>query len=202
MKICSKCKISQEISNFRKDASRKGGYSYLCKDCDKKRDKIHYVKNADKKRKQGIEYYWRDAEKHRQNKKSRYWNDPEFYRGQDRFFYLQNQEKMREKTKNWRKNNHTRVISYNSMRRSEKLNATPLWLSSIQLAQIQEFYDIAKAKTVQTGVKFVVDHIHPLKGVGFSGMHVPWNLQVITDSENNRKRNKMPISDKCLEWSK
>lgn len=71
------------------------------------------------------------------------------------------------------------------------MNATPFWLTSIQKAQIQEFYDIAVAKTMQTGVAHQVDHIHPLQGKAVCGLHVPWNLQVITASENAGKSNKV-----------
>ena len=36
-----------------------------------------------------------------------------------------------------------------------------------------------------------VDHVHPLMGENFSGLHVPWNLQYLPRSENRRKSNKL-----------
>jgi len=76
---------------------------------------------------------------------------------------------------------------YAMNRTTRKMRARLPWLSAIQLAQIEEFYEIAAARNMQTGVEHHVDHIHALRGKTFSGLHVPWNLQVITAEENLRK---------------
>jgi 5-methylcytosine-specific restriction endonuclease McrA len=59
----------------------------------------------------------------------------------------------------------------------------PRWLSEAQRLEIKSMY--AKAARA----KLHVDHIVPLKGKNVSGLHVPWNLQLLTKSENCRKRN-------------
>lgn len=76
-------------------------------------------------------------------------------------------------------------------RRTLKMQATPTWLSAIENAQISEFYEIAAAKQIQTGVRQDVDHIVPLLGKRVRGLHVPWNLQVLTRTENGEKHNRL-----------
>lgn len=68
--------------------------------------------------------------------------------------------------------------------------ATPAWLSKSQLAEIAAFYDEARRLTVATGERHEVDHVVPLHSPVVSGLHVPWNMRVISKEENNRKGNR------------
>jgi 5-methylcytosine-specific restriction endonuclease McrA len=47
------------------------------------------------------------------------------------------------------------------------------------------------ALTKATGERYVVDHIIPLSNPDVCGLHVPWNLRVITQEENLKKSNKL-----------
>lgn len=111
-----------------------------------------------------------------------------------------NKNRKRESDAAWRAANLSKINAYSNARRAAKLSATPLWLTAIQEAQIQEMYDVALACTVQTGIQHHVDHIHPLQGNGFTGLHVPWNLQVIPGAENLSKGCRLPPEDAHLGW--
>jgi 5-methylcytosine-specific restriction endonuclease McrA len=104
---------------------------------------------------------------------------------------IENIESERQRDKLYAANNRAKVRAKNARRRATEKQATPTWLTAIQKAQIQEFYEVASARQTQTGIEQHVDHIVPLKGVGVRGLHVPWNLQVLTEEENARKYNKL-----------
>jgi len=46
----------------------------------------------------------------------------------------------------------------------------------------------------------VIDHIFPLCGKNFCGLHVPWNLREMTQSDNNKKSNKFPDEFIHMKW--
>lgn len=78
-----------------------------------------------------------------------------------------------------------------SLRRRRFRDATPTWLTHNQKTAIRELYKIAIAMSRTTGERYVVDHIVPLNGETVCGLHVPWNLRVITQDENLAKSNKL-----------
>lgn len=66
---------------------------------------------------------------------------------------------------------------------ASKKNALPAWLTEDQLFEMELIY-----KNCPVG--YEVDHIVPIQGKNVRGLHVPWNLQYLTISENRRKHNK------------
>ena len=88
------------------------------------------------------------------------------------------------------KDNPQKYAAKAAKRRAVKLLATPKWLNKTHFNQIQIFYDSAAALTKEFGIPMEVDHIVPLQGENVSGLHVPWNLQVIPEYDNLSKGNK------------
>ena len=78
-----------------------------------------------------------------------------------------------------------------SLRRRRFRLATPKWLTAEHKMEIRLKYRLAIELSRRTGVRHAVDHIIPLQGEEVCGLHVPWNLEVITQDENLKKSNKL-----------
>lgn len=78
-----------------------------------------------------------------------------------------------------------------NVRRRRFRDATPKWLTAEQKLEIRFHYRMAIALSRATKVPHAVDHIVPLQGDNVCGLHVPWNMQVMTQGENLRKSNKL-----------
>lgn len=93
---------------------------------------------------------------------------------------LLNQKIYKDKTKGLTNNN-------TATRRARKLQATLKCLTPEDLEAIKEFYIVARWLTEAFEEDFHVDHIIPLNGKTVCGLHVPWNLQILTAKENLEK---------------
>ena len=89
------------------------------------------------------------------------------------------------------KANRGKVNAQNTMYQTTKLDRTPPWLTKKHKFQIGLKYELAANLTDLFGEPYEVDHIIPLRGKKVCGLHVPWNLQVITKAENCSKGNRL-----------
>jgi hypothetical protein len=132
--------------------------------------------------------------------------NPGKYKERDRAYAVKHAERKRNAAAEWRSRNpewHQRLVrEYNdshpgrnsaSLKLSQmrKRNAAPPWLDKNQIEEITAFYAMAKRLTANTGIKHEVDHIEPVNGAISCGLHVPWNLQVLTRDANRAKRNSL-----------
>jgi hypothetical protein len=74
--------------------------------------------------------------------------------------------------------------------------ASPKWRDT---AQINAIYAEARKLSLETGVKYDVDHIHPVMGCLSTGLHVPWNLQILEASINRSKSDSISL-DQSPAW--
>ena len=101
-----------------------------------------------------------------------------------------NPERHVEYVKNWQKKNKGKCVAIVRKRQIRKIHATPDWLTAKQHKQIELKYEEVAELNRAGSVVYEVDHIVPLRGTYVCGLHVPWNLQVITQAENRAKWNK------------
>ena len=99
-------------------------------------------------------------------------------------------EKQREVKKIHAKNNPDKVNAKSNNRRAKKLKRTPVWIKDKFLKEIAEYYTMAKELETVFPWKQHVDHIVPMNGKNVSGLHVPWNLQILSKKENLEKGNR------------
>ena len=80
---------------------------------------------------------------------------------------------------------------------SKKLNLVarkkrvPTWLTDDDHWMIEQAYELAALRTKVFGFSWHVDHIVPLNGRKVSGLHTPYNLQIIPWRDNLRKGNRV-----------
>ena len=179
----------------------------ICKTCNEEKDvsSFYIRKETGKPRSECKQCWclkassWQSANKEkvkvyvRKSCKKAYDANPEKYREKSRINRLNNPEKYRQIVNKSNKKRYYKNYAYERSRlnalNASRRAATPKWLTAIHRAMIREFYDIAKAMETQTGIKYHVDHISPVNGGNVCGLHVPWNLQILSASENCSKKN-------------
>lgn len=160
MKICSKCLENKKLTEFAKRQASVDGLAYQCKECNKKA--------AVKSNKDTPDRHAKHVKKWQENNWNKHLND----------------------CKKYRDNNGGKRRAWGAKRRALELKATPTWLVGEQLMEIESFYILARELEQKDGIKRHVDHIVPLQGKRVTGLHVPWNLQILTAKENVKKSNK------------
>lgn len=102
-----------------------------------------------------------------------------------------NRDKSREISSKWQKNNRGTARALTAKRRAKRIKATPHWLSKKHHEQIKNIYQHSRLKEQVTNTPHHVDHIVPLNNPIVCGLHVPWNLQVLSAEDNLMKSNKL-----------
>lgn len=170
VKKCHTCKVLLTTDN--RVLGKAGGTASICKTC----KKHYYEKNKNVILQKYKEDYTLNKEKY-SKKSARY--------------YLNNRERVLLKAKKYREKmprNKAMRAKHETKRRFLKINSKKAFVGFDK--EIELIYKQALNLTETTGITHHVDHIIPLINKKVCGLHVPWNLQIITAEENLKKSNK------------
>ena len=170
-RICKKCNQTYPLTSefFQPRNDRPGLFRLECRKCKNKYRQLWGKKN-----------YAYVLQKNREWAKA----NPEIGRKRHRAWRANNLiavQKEREQNKQWYKENAAWARAKTAARR----NAYNHPISLLFKEEILKIY-----KACPPG--YHVDHIIPLKGKNVCGLHVPHNLQYLTQEENLKKSNKAP----------
>lgn len=153
-----------------------------CSKCNNIKEFCDFSKN--KTRKDGY------AKQCKSCKKEYYLKDREKVIARTKQWKIENKEADKLHTKKYRDRNKGKRNALTAKRRASKLQATPKWLTKEQLDDIRQIYQDVQDIQWLAEEKLSVDHIIALQGENVCGLHVPWNLQILTLKEKCQKGNK------------
>ena len=213
MKTCTNknCKQNnpQSFTNFY--AHKRDGYQAHCKVCQNERNKdpkrilyrkeyysdpevkkatSEYVKTPERKK---AKSEYDKSPKAKQEKQKRR-KTPEYKKQEKEYRERPKIKKINKEAKETRKKRNpiaysAKTTALTVKRNNAKLKRTPKWLTKEQFNEIEEFYTLSYELRWLSEEQLQVDHIVPLQGKNVSGLHVPWNLQILPKSQNRSKHN-------------
>ena len=182
-KICTKCKESKELTEFFKQKSAKDGVQHYCKICDRANNR-DWIKDNPKRKKEANDK-WRKT-------------NPEKMKELVAKWVKNNPERVKENVAKWAKNNPESRKRTTATRQDRIKQATPPWLSAAHHDAIKSLKQLCKnenLKIKEPKKKLSVNHLIPIymtdtgTTVGkhiASGLHVPWNMKLVSVSENSK----------------
>jgi len=174
MKTCTHCLQEKSFEAFYASSTHKSGYTSWCKVCEAERNKAKFELRKEDQLAKAKK--WRYANKDKQAAAVQAWRES-------------NPKRTAAMYRDWAERNRDKVNAKWMARDAAKKNRTPSWLTVDEHWMIEQAYGIAAKRTQMLGISFHVDHIVPLQGKTVSGLHVPWNLQVIPAKLNQQKSN-------------
>ncbi len=127
VKVCTKCKVEKELTDFYKDKSKKDGLRRECKSCRKERNKEYHQANKERikeRRKEYFKEYWQAnkerAKEYRQANKEK-------INKRHKEYYQANKEKRKERDKEYYQANKERISESRKKYQRERKKTDPLF---------------------------------------------------------------------------
>jgi len=176
--------------------------SRLCKPCHNARCRAYHAEHREEIiARQRVNYSER-GDVYNANRRRKYATDPDFaeaHKTSSREWGRKNAAHVVARTMKTHKRRMAEDAEYAARRRA-KTRECVNFRRAIKSAVVSKYFREELAKIYsQCPSGFEVDHIHPLSGKNFSGLHVPWNLQYLPISENRRKGNRVSSEELVLE---
>jgi hypothetical protein len=197
-KTCTKCNETKTVDLFYKRSDQLGKYTSHCKACKRAHDNAHCALTETKAKRAEYSKNLRSTPEYKA-KESVYkhaYHRTDEYRESKRLKQkvrrldpnILQQERLRDSA--YAKAHPEKFAMKTRKRKIAKLQRTPFWLNAGQEFEMECIYKYCAALR-SMGFDYEVDHIVPLQGKTVSGLHAPWNLQILTASENASKGNRI-----------
>ena len=177
MKKCSKCGEEKDESEFYNLSKPRHGLMSGCKVCF--RSQVAVNRPTEKSKETARQWRIKNAERvNESNTRAR------------KKYIINNKSKVLESRKLHYKTHKQDYRDKSRFREDRIKRSTPLWADK---KLINIVYLDARNLTEATGIKHHVDHILPLNGATVSGLHVHYNMQILTEVENLKKANSFTV---------
>jgi hypothetical protein len=191
MKTCTRCGAVKPQDAF--PSNGKHYFKSYCKVCESAINKAKYADPVWRAARREKHLVWEQANRERHIAVSKKWklDNVEATRAQTAQYRRENAEMLRLQAKEYAAKNKDKRVMWQMAREKAIKERTPVWTTELDLWLMEEAKELARLRTEVMGVKWVTDHIIPLRSPIVSGLHVPKNIRVVLDVENCRKHTKL-----------
>jgi 5-methylcytosine-specific restriction endonuclease McrA len=206
-KVCVKCKILKDLSEFNKQKSSSDGLQGSCRACFSEYNRVRYSEKKEHILSTVTKYRLANQDKVNALKKARYEKKSDYIREKARTYYFENKEAcikrqiewvsknralVNENSRRWAKNNPDKrrdVSVINQNRRKEAVTSEKI-PHGFRAILLSEQGNKCAGCLNELSKRYHVDHYLP---ICLGGKHIFDNLQLLCQPCNNRKAGKHPM---------
>ena len=185
--LCEKCKtaIAKQSKRYRGRNSEK--------------IKARWINDKEQLTKQHKQWYSMNKEYVIEKARERRNADPDKYKQKQRDIYHRNRLENIKRGKLYREENRALINAKASTNRAKSSNAVPSWYGELDEFVLIQAYELRELRKSSTNFEWCVDHMIPINGFNFVGLHVWSNFQVIPSYLNDAKGNNL-VFTQPTEW--